>query len=224
MNSEQQFLESIGIDSDEVCQHDDLEDDFLWLQFDPRAQRIDRANIATDMVPLVNDDLKHGSSIRITGYDGTSLADEDYPWFAELCKWIDRGCNIEYLMINPSDDARDRMLALEEHGKESGGSFHGYEIQPESVTNGFEKSLIERWTTLHFVLFGGDGPRQMWIEGNHQPCSRQAEDCYYYDKELASNSGIYEILDSHFSHVICTFANRVSNKKEAPSQELPSCC
>ena len=197
-----QFLDALGIEAAGSSSAPDFEDDFLWLQFDPRIVPLAEANIATDMVPQVNSELRPGSRIKITGYDGTSLADPKYRWFDDLRNWIELGCDIDYVIINPCPAAIERLLQLSARGSESSGSFYGYAIKSDGAASIFDQSLIRRWETFHFSLFEGSGVRQMWIEGNHPRNSMKAHDCYYYGPSLAGASGIFDILASQFEHIV----------------------
>lgn len=136
------------------------------------ALRIDSAQIANDLAPLI-DSLrgKNGGRLRIVGSDGEYIcgAPGGGLWAESLRRWVGEGLRVEYVLANPSASARESLEKLAEETKAAPGTLEIIEFPGDGgERDGALESLESRFGTFHPVLFrGSGGERAMWLEGHH---------------------------------------------------------
>ncbi len=89
------------------------------------ALRIDSAQIANDLAPLI-DSLrgKNGGRLRIVGSGGEYIcgAPGGGLWAESLRRWVGEGLRVEYVLANPSASARESLEKLAEETKAAPGT------------------------------------------------------------------------------------------------------
>ena len=145
-----------------------------------RVVRIPVAQIANDLVPLVNElPLKKGT-LQFVGYDGGYILGKNRNlWKDSLLEWLKKGLNVEYLLIAPSEEVIEAFRRIKEETKKEIGQLSIFKyIEPTKMS---EKKDWEQLKTCHPTLFVGDDKttRAMWIEGNHPIGSEFAYDVTY---------------------------------------------
>lgn len=146
-------------------------------RYPDRAVRIPVAQIANDLVPLVDKLSLKDSKLLLVGYDGGYILGKNKNlWRDSLSEWLKKGLNVEYILINPSRDAIDAFENIKEQAKGEVGKLEIWELKdPDRLAES------ERLKTCHPTLFyGGDNKtKAMWIEGDHPPGSSFAYDVTY---------------------------------------------
>lgn len=155
--------------------------------------RLNRAYTATGLVPWVlgMGDLK-GCRIQVWGSDGTYINQENGDvWSNGLRAWIERGLDVDYLLLTVDEPTRQRYIALMNELNRDGDvrlrvkvvqtPEHGY---PDDVTE-----TVEDLHTCHPTLLYGSNQDKwaMWIEGDHQPNSKLAYDVWYVPPKAMDN-------------------------------------
>ena len=192
MNAASEFLEILS---------NVPEDDFL-LDIRcpvPGMKPYDTAAIATDLVPNANEYMRGGSSIRIVGNDGENVTSDGYPWTKDLMKWVEDGNHIEYLLMNPSKEAVDKLQEACAESSGQRGSLSVMTIDRDRPVDDEDQKFIDRWRSFHFVTF--DHPKQLWVEGNHPEKSTNAENCAYYPPEAVEQTALWSVLNRQFEHI-----------------------
>jgi len=175
------------------------------------------ARIATDLVPRVNAARgKRKSRILILGNDGPNIAKHDYPWLKDLKNWIQEGCDVSYLLLNPSPAAIKRLKAEFAGCCNAKTGIQIYTIDRANVLPEDAKRL-KQWETFHFVVF--ENPSQLWVEGYHASGKTVALDCAYFSPEAAGKSSLPDVLASQFRYMISAYGRRLALGSEAASVE-----
>lgn len=164
----------------------------------PGVVPIPTANIATDLKERV--EIQRGSRAFIVGYDGPNLSADNYPWIEMLEEWLKKGCEITYLLIKPTERATNALLSLVP--SEAAGKLSVYTVSEPSKDSGSAAEFINQWRTFHFGIF--EEPRQLWVEGCHEPGVTVAKDCFFFPKGVADKPGLLDVLKSRFEFVIKT--------------------
>ena len=140
--------------------------------------RIAAAQIASDLVPLVNKLSFENSKLRIVGYDGQYILGKNRRlWRKSLSEWLRKGLDVEYILMDPPREVIDSFKKIKEQEKEGGVRLKIFVFE-RSDASGMAK--WEKLKTFHPTLFyGGDGTKAMWIEEDHPLGSRFAYDVTY---------------------------------------------
>jgi len=165
-----------------------------------------KAYIAETLAPNVDKHLGEHSSARIVGYDAGYLQKDGETWFGTLARWLDRGCDIEYLLINPHIEpgVKSKLESLAAGRK---GRFVVRTVTDTPPVDPRDKAVIEKWRTYHFCLFAN--PRQLWVEKNHPIGEYNAYDCSYVPPNVAEELADYRILNSQFSRLYSKYGVQV---------------
>ena len=141
-----------------------------------RVVRIPVAQIANDLAPLVDKLSLENGRLRLVGHDGEYILGKNRRlWRNSLSRWLKKGLDIEYILMDPSREIIDSFTKIKEQAKEEDGrlKIFIFECADKPVE-------LERLKTCHPTLFcGDDGTRAMWIEEDHQPGCRFAYDVVY---------------------------------------------
>jgi hypothetical protein len=162
------------------------------------VQPFPTANIATDLEPIVK--VHSGSKAFIVGYDGANLSAPDYPWVRILKEWLDAGCDVTYLLLNPSPKSLEALAPLSI--TKTSGRLCVYGIDKSKAGSPRTLEMINQWRAFHFAIF--EDPRQLWVECDHQPGDTKARDCYFFPEDVAKKPGLPDILKSKFEYVVRT--------------------
>lgn len=151
-------------------------------RYPQRTVRIPVAQIANDLVPLVNElPLKKGT-LQFVGYDGGYILGKNRNlWKDSLLEWLKKGLNVEYLLVAPSEEVIEAFRRIKEETKKEIGQLSIFKcIEPAEELSESKKDW-EQLKTCHPTLFVGDDKttRAMWIEGNHPIGSEFAYDVTY---------------------------------------------
>ena len=164
----------------------------------------DEANIATDLVPNVEDHIEYAFQqgqkprIQAIGGDGKYFAKPGNMWSSSLADWGKRGAAIDYLfMLKPCETAVEFLSDLSKDAK-----VRTFEYQPER--NAGESQLenhMSLWKTFHYVLF--HNPEQLWLEADHPADSLQAYGCQYLSPGAIRNSSdVYSKLKDLYESAV----------------------
>jgi hypothetical protein len=169
-----------------------------------------KAYIVNTMGPLLAKHLTPHSSIRVVGADCRYLADKK-KWRETLDSWLSKGCKVQYLISEPHSNAQK---VLEELASTHPDSFEFRKILPIGDVQAGEddKELLKDLLTFHFIL--GDGPKLMWIEGNHPQCHVEADDCEFVAPKRAERDERYREYSSIFERVWSNYTaqSRLQNR------------
>ena len=143
-----------------------------------RVVRIEEAQIASDLAPLVNKLSLENSKLRIVGYDGQYILGRNKRlWRKSLSKWLKEGLDVEYILMNPPSEVIDSFKKIKEQEKEGGVRLKLFVFERSDASGTTE---WEKFKTFHPTLFyGGDGTKAMWIEEDHPLGSRFAHGVTY---------------------------------------------
>ena len=141
--------------------------------------RLASATIARDLVPLVRKHLNPSSKIYLTGGDGEPISKKSYRWYSDLQQWLRLGCEIYYLLIEPSDAA---ILQLEKLAKQFPGKLEVVTIPKiDNIQSENARIFAKSLRTFHPTLFElGDGNKAIWLERFHPSRSTIAYDCEFF--------------------------------------------
>ena len=174
------------------------------------------AHIAENLLPRVKDRIQDDSKIRIVGGCGANLAEDDYPWYSALEGWLDRGCEIDYLMVAPDGPEVSKLLAdLTERG---GGRFRGFGLRGSEQLAEDDRETAEQWRTFHFCVF--ENPSQLWVETNHPEGSTDAYGCYFFPPEQADKLPEFRVYRAQFDDMVKRCADPVV---PAPQASAAAC-
>ncbi len=141
-----------------------------------------RANIATLLVPLVDEVFKNfqatNGKILIVGSDGMYLVGRKNKMLQRAIRaWTARGMNVRYLLVDPSDEALAELEQLRQE-LEVSDKLDILPLKalpkdaPHEVHVLAEFLLATHLTLIEFAGAKGDkdqSKRIMWIEGKHWP-------------------------------------------------------
>ena len=146
--------------------------------YQDRIVKIAVAQIANDLVPLIDKLSLDNSRLRIVGYDGQYILGENRRlWRNALSRWLKKGLNVEYILMNPSQDVVNSFTRIKDKAKIKDGRLKIFVLECPDA-NGLKE--VKRLKTTHPTLFsGGDGTKAMWVEGDHPLGSRFAYDVTY---------------------------------------------
>ena len=167
---------------------------------------IPEANIADHMTPRVRRHITDQSTIRVVGADCHYLEHRE-KWAENLRSWLERGCQIDYLVSQPSANAHGVLRDIHSEYPER---FHFRDVVDlDDSISAENKKRLKELRTFHFVLF--DNPRQIWIEGNHPEESLQAFDCEYVPPKRAQRDDRYEeysdVFEATWRHLVKAESN-----------------
>ena len=168
-----------------------------------RVVRIEEAQIASDLAPLVGKLSLENSKLQIVGYDGQYILGRNKRlWRKSLSKWLKEGLDVEYILMNPPGEVIEYFKKIK---KQEGGVRLKLFAFERSGASGMTE--WEKFKTFHPTLFyGGDGTKAMWIEENHPLGSGFAYDVTYVppdamNEEQNGKFDKYErMIDSSKSH------------------------
>ena len=145
-----------------------------------RSRFFPEANIATLLVPLVNEVFERhqpsNGTILIVGCDGMYIAGQKKEMLQNAIRtWVNRGMTVKYLLVDPDDEALSELERLQ--GNLEGGEL---EILPlRKIPDDAPKEtqvMVDVLRTVHPTLMEFDSVRQhkakekvMWIESKHLP-------------------------------------------------------
>lgn len=170
-----------------------------------QVSKIAAAQIASDLVPLVNKLSLENSKLRIVGYDGQYILGKNRRlWKKSLSEWLRKGLDVEYILMKHHCEVIDSFKKIKEQEKEGGVRLRIFVFEPSDAS---EMAEWEKLKTFHPTLFyGGDGTKAMWIEEDHPLGSRFAYDVTYVppdamDEEQNRKFDGYErMINSSKSH------------------------
>jgi hypothetical protein len=170
-----------------------------------RRRYFQRATIAYDAGPLIDERMVRGSQLWITGADGLPIHKQDYVWHGYLDKWLAKGVHISYVLVCPSQAALNRLMELKtKHGSDR---LNIYCLNPDRMEDGPDRETVKKMETFHFLL--GDQPKLMWLERRHIPGTVIAEDCEFLKPELAAVDQRYNELKKVYDHIVSKYGQVV---------------
>ena len=148
---------------------------------------IPAARIATDLVPLINDLARPGSRLRILGADGLYFMRENGEFLKDSIRaWVKKGMTVEYILLDPGDGVKQRIMPLIDELSDAGGSLNVFALNHDAdEISGIVKEMDTRHPTL---FFGEDGGNAMWIEGLHRKNSTFAYNVRYISPRAMSEA------------------------------------
>ena len=155
-----------------------------------------KAAIASDLSPLVRDQLTEQSVVRIVGYDGFSLTKQDYPWRAELAKWLSQGAEVRYLLQEPLPETSHALQDVRRMAGSKG------QIEVRDADENGESGIISHWNTFHFVIV--ENPNMLWVEECHPHHDTTALRCHFFDATQTPHIPAYPMLREQFDRVYQT--------------------
>jgi len=216
MNALDSFLEILGTTNPD-------QEFLIDMHFDdPTIVPFEVAHIATDLVPQADKYVNGKSHIRIVGRDGASISEENYRWTGDLIRWADQGNIVQYLLLDPSEDAISRLKKEIQKLGECKGQLQLISIDPDKGLEVADIKLLERWKTFHFVSF--ENPKQLWVENFHAT-GLDAQGCSYFPPSAAEKSTLWSILTLQFDHIVSKYgrtilsAGEVCEERVAPAME-----
>jgi len=170
----------------------------------PREQRVfQKATISYNAGPLIDRHVRKSSTLLVTGGDGLAVHKAGYPWNGYLSKWLTRGVHIEYLLLDHTSQALDRLAELQANPGQ--GSLRVRTIDWSRVpATGEDRATLEKMKTFHFVL--GSKPKLMWIELEHFPGTVEARDCEFSPPDVVERDPRYDTLKRKFDDVVLRYA------------------
>lgn len=154
------------------------------------------AQIATKLIPLVDKGIGKDTHIKVVGYDGSGMVRENYPWLPKIKEWVGKGCTIDYLLLNPTQEVIETAADLTQS---SNGAFRAYRVDHDSDLSDDLQEDLSDWLVQHFTLFSN--PQSMWLESYHPPHEPEAKDCHFINENLDS-SPLYTMLNHRFDYVV----------------------
>ena len=164
------------------------------------GELISKANIATDLEPRTKAYVQKGSRAYIVGNDGINVSTDNYPWVNLLRQWLEKGCDISYLLQNPEDKTLEKLRSLVQGKDTKRGRLQVFRIDGDAKKDSSTEEYLKQWETFHFAVF--ENPKQLWIETCHEPGKTWAHDCYYFSPKTAEQTPLLEVYKSRFDHVI----------------------
>ena len=146
-------------------------------RYPQRAVRIPVAQVANDLVPLVDRLSLENGRLQLVGYDGKYILGKNGNiWKDSLSKWLEKGLNVEYVLMAPSPEVIDAFRRIKERTKKEIGQLEVFIFK--CTDRPAEWKQLE---TCHPTLFHGDDEttKAMWIEGDHPIGSRFVYDVTY---------------------------------------------
>lgn len=158
---------------------------------------VDKANISSHIDVLVHPGIedslkaKHSVEIKVIGFDLPNLTRPDYErWRDLLAKWISGGVDVAYIALEQREKVAESLEANRHLFDQlikapDSGKFRVYspkrkgEIDDDTLR--VIRALAKEHQSSHFLLAidrDDTNGSQMWIEGDHQPGSTTATDCY----------------------------------------------
>jgi hypothetical protein len=165
--------------------------------------RVGIARIATNLEKLIQPNLTKDSQVAVVGNDGPNISDPEYPhWRKCLVDWLDRGCNITYLLLRPNTDAAAALRDVKT-GVTGDGKLAAFRVNQAKLTDEARR-YVAQWRTFHFII--AEKPKQLWIECRHELGETHAEDCAYFSTPAAEKAALFSILRARFNYVLrnCT--------------------
>ena len=144
------------------------------------TRSFDRAQIATILVPLVDEVLASGQpvsgTILIVGSDGRYVAEKKKKRLQRAIRnWTNRGMHVRYLLVAPDDEALNELERLRANLRDrSRLEVLPLKLGPTDAT-AERGALVEVLQSLHPTLVEvadagqQEGKRAMWIESEHLP-------------------------------------------------------
>ena len=173
--------------------------------YSPKPIRIRSATIAEDLVPLLDKLLDKSCKISIVGSDGYyALSKNKRVWLNGLKKWLNRGVEINYILVKPNQEARSEYEKLQREFPNSfylcsvdkpgidDISFTGIDNEKDSYVT-LHPTLVYRHNPDSADLHGKITPEAMWIEYFHPLESHYAYNIEYVSPR-AMNSKYQEIF------------------------------
>jgi hypothetical protein len=168
------------------------------------------ANVATQLVPLLEPHVTFGTELTIVGNRGdysalvaaqTSAQDvNNEKWIHALRSWLDAKAEINYLLVAANDDGR----AILEPLRHQYSNFHLWQVTPEDFDNDVDKAYVKELTTFHPILLENKKKkiRAMWIENDHQPGSITAKNCEFIAPKDARTDRRFDDISNFLQHLI----------------------
>lgn len=159
------------------------------------------ATIATTLRQDAESSVSERTILRVVGNDLPNVADPLYTWSKNcLPDWLQRGVEVRYFALNPSEQAVQNLALLSENGNLKAKRLAGIEKLDETA-----KRCSAQWKTFHFAVF--ENSPQLWVEMSHRPDQKTASDCYYFGPEHAEKLFLYEDCKSDFDHMFDNFGS-----------------
>lgn len=157
--------------------------------YSPETIFIAAAEVATDLVPIVDGLPLHGSEIWIFGTDGRYFAKPNgYKLAAAIRRWMKRGLKVRYILLQPGDGVEPVLQPL----FDDSGRYHGnFTVSVlGNDTSGLEDILPDLRFRHPTLFFGKDGRNAMWLEGTHKENAMYAYNVRYVSP--AAMNGVYK--------------------------------
>jgi hypothetical protein len=138
------------------------------------------------LAPRFDAHIDDSTELIIAGGDGSYLTLDRGLFSAILKRWLNIGCKISYLLVDPDKKYFGPFVAL----GEKFDHFSVHCIWTTALSNDDPlRSKVESMRTVHFVLMQrSDNARLMWIENYHPPRSLRAYDVEFVDSDDAAGT------------------------------------
>lgn len=148
-----------------------------------------QAFMADDLGLLLDPMIAPDAKLTIVGGDPAELVRAGYSWQKHLRRWAREGAFINYILVEPSDIAKERFKMLCE---ELGGKFKLCTVKGlDDVKHPEWRTRLQKMKTAHVTLLENatGEPLAMWVERYHPPRSWFAFDCIFYPTEFVREGG-----------------------------------
>lgn len=156
----------------------------VWLyrrRYPAERRFFEKATIAYTAGPLLNRHIGESSELWVTGGDGLPLHKESYIWHPTLKGWLDKGCTIHYLLVQPTAKATAELQTLVDA---YGSRFEALVVDESRVpSSGPDHEIVTKMQSFHFIV--SERPKLIWIERKHLPGTCEAEGCEFVPPEKA---------------------------------------
>lgn len=195
-----------------------------WLSGSSHSDvvHIDVATITEELARYVT--IEPGGRAFIVGTDGFKVVQPGCQWAGELAKWLNGGCSINYLLIDPRTDSLRRLLELVEASSDWKGKLTVFVVKSCDMLSPEALNYRKLWETFHFAGFESAKGRQLWIEGVHERGQASAKECMYYPMSALPMPSIFEVYKSQFDYMLQGYADVVTlvrPKKKASLRGTP---
>ncbi|MBV1865790.1 MAG: hypothetical protein KUG74_15325 [Rhodobacteraceae bacterium] len=148
-----------------------------------KSARLSEATVARQLVPRFDELIELGDILTIPGCDGTYYKSAGGAmWLAALQDWLDRGCTIQYLLVDTDPADLGGILNLVQHFPETfvlklPAHILG-EDDPDFLTN---LGVFNEFRSFHpVILFDSEKkPKALWLEHFHEEHSHIAREVDY---------------------------------------------
>ncbi len=162
------------------------------------AEFHEKASIATTLSPLLDEAVQAGSTLRVVGSNRPNLSRKGYRWRDDLVRWIQKGVEIRYFLIQPTEKCLATLRSVAEQSES--GKVHVWHAAPLDKPSADEDAAwLEKLESTHFATL--TDPDLVWYEAKHERNSLQARDCFYYPPQSVYGRALASVLSARFDRL-----------------------